>query len=267
MNDSQIQKWKAFVQGNSEFKNLEQLHSYNDTANCRIPIKSDPYHVKQCRERDARHVNRSGAESMPFTNDTDTEPCMGYAEMSLQSFHDILLKFYQILGPSNPAHFLDNGHGTTAHLVISASESGRSLDCAGIEIGVNRFSASFFHLFTEKYCQSIFMEAVKLPITASEIVVVIDEISMVPELLMGWVSLRLRQIMDVALPFGGLISIAMGDFFQIPSVMRPNLAESVLLAAAKEYTVVPGSVSQEAVNIISGTRDQRRTKFFRDCCR
>ena len=48
----------------------------------------------------------------------------------------------QILGPSNPAHFLDNGHGTTAHLVISAFESGRFLDCAGIVIGVNRFSAS-----------------------------------------------------------------------------------------------------------------------------
>ena len=62
--------------------------------------------------------------------------------MSLQSFHDILLKIYQILGPSNPPHFLDNGHGTTAHLVISAFESGRFLDCAGIVIGVNRFSAS-----------------------------------------------------------------------------------------------------------------------------
>jgi hypothetical protein len=96
------------------------------------------------------------------------------------------------------------------------------------------------------------METVQLPITASEIVVIIDEISMVPELLMGWVSLRWRQIMDVALPFGGLISIAMGDFFQIPSVLRPNLAESVLLAAAKEYTVVPGSGSQEAVNIMQG---------------
>jgi hypothetical protein len=139
---------------------------------------------------------------------------MGCAEMSLQSFHDILLKIHQILGPSYPAHFLDIGHGTTAHLVISASESGRFLDCARIAIGVNRFSASFFHLFTEKCCPSLFMETVKLPITVSEIIVVIDEISMVPELLMGWVSLRLRQIMDVALPFGGLISIAMGDFFK-----------------------------------------------------
>ena len=74
LNNSQIQKWKAFVQGYGEFKNLKQLHSYNDTANYRIPIKSDPYHVKQCRERDARHVNRSGAESMPLTNDNDTDP-------------------------------------------------------------------------------------------------------------------------------------------------------------------------------------------------
>ena len=81
-------------------------------------------------------------------------------------------------------------------------------------------------------------------------VIVIDEISMVPEILLGWTSMRLRQIMDVPLPYGGLISVLMGDFFQIPSILRPTLIESVLLAAAKEYTVVPGSVSQEAVNIM-----------------
>jgi hypothetical protein len=96
-------------------------------------------------------------------------------------------------------------------------------------------------------------ELIKLrQIWANVRVIVIDEVSMVTELLMGWVSLRLRQIMDVPLPFGGLISITIGDFFQIPSVIRPTLAESVLLAAAKEYTVVPGSVSQEAINIMQG---------------
>jgi hypothetical protein len=141
-NDSQMNIWKTFVQSNCEFKTLEHLQSYNDTANCRIPIKSNPNSVKQCNERDARHASRSGPESLPVTNDMDTAACLGYAEMSLHSFHEVLSKIHEIIGPSNQASFLDIGHGTTAHLVISASESGRFVHCAGIEIGLNRFTAS-----------------------------------------------------------------------------------------------------------------------------
>ncbi len=142
LNESQMNTWKAFVKSNCEFKTLESLQSYNDTANCRITTKLNPDHVKQCKDRDARHAIRSGVESMPLTNDKDTAACLGYAEMSLHSFHETLSKIHHIIGPSNPANFLDIGHGTTAHLVISASESGRFNNCAGIEIGVNRFTAS-----------------------------------------------------------------------------------------------------------------------------
>ncbi len=59
-------------------------------------------------------------------------------------------------------------------------------------------------------------------------VFVIDELSMVPEALLGWASMRLRDIMNVPLPFGGLVTTLMGDFFQIPSIPPPTLAQSVL---------------------------------------
>ncbi len=66
-------------------------------------------------------------------------------------------------------------------------------------------------------------------------VIVIDEISMVPALL-GWVSMRLQQITNVQLPFGGFVAILMGDALQIPSIPQPTLAEAVLLCAARELS-------------------------------
>ena len=92
-----MNSWKAFVNSDSEFKNLD-LESYTDTDNCRISTKLDPDSLKQCKERDSRYLNRSGIHSIPLTNDKDTPYCLGYAEMTLGSFHDILSKIHQMLG-------------------------------------------------------------------------------------------------------------------------------------------------------------------------
>jgi hypothetical protein len=81
-------------------------------------------------------------------------------------------------------------------------------------------------------------------------VIIIDEISMVPVALLGWVSKRLRQITNVPLPFGGLVAILMGDYFQIPSIPQPTLAETVLFCAAHELSFPVGSVSDEAMDIM-----------------
>jgi hypothetical protein len=96
-------------------------------------------------------------------------------------------------------------------------------------------------------------------------VLVLDEISMIPEALLGWASMRLRQIMDVPLPFGGLVTILMGDFFQISCIPPPTLAQSVLLVAALERTVIAGSVNEEAVGIMHNLTmfafiEQKRSK-------
>ena len=96
-------------------------------------------------------------------------------------------------------------------------------------------------------------------------VIIIDEISMVPVALLGWVSMRLRQITNVALPFGGLVAILMGDFFQIPCIPQPTLAEAILFCAAHELSFAVGSVSDEAMGIMRNLcmfqfNDQRRSQ-------
>jgi hypothetical protein len=106
-------------------------------------------------------------------------------------------------------------------------------------------------------------------------VIVIDEISMVPVALLGWVSMRLQQITNVPLPFGGLVAILMGDVLQIPSIPQPTLAEAVLLCAAHELSFLIGSVPEHAMDIMRNLRmfkfiEQRRsqnaewTKFLQD---
>jgi hypothetical protein len=162
------------------------------------------------------------------------------------------------------------------HLEKSVSAAGCKLKCgafAACAAQLLPFSNTIHSIFSIPFG---FQTAVYKPLKEKELmkqrkewmnvrVLVIDELSMVPESLLGWASMRLRQIMNVPLPFGGLVTILMGDFFQIPCIPTPTLAQSVLLVAAHERTVIAGSVYQEAVDIMRNLTmfafiEQKRSK-------
>lgn len=59
-------------------------------------------------------------------------------------------------------------------------------------------------------------------------VLIIDEISMLPARVLGLVDQVCRHIKDKQVPFGGMQVILVGDFFQLPPVVRRHAEESAL---------------------------------------
>ena len=125
------------MRSSHELKVLESHHAYSDNADFRCDSKTD---AKQKTERDLRHANRSGIVLSPVSDPMDMPACLGYAEMSIGSFLNMLKLADNVIGHV-PIRFLDIGHGL-GHLVVAASTSERCSCCDGIEIAPKRFSAS-----------------------------------------------------------------------------------------------------------------------------
>ena len=63
-------------------------------------------------------------------------------------------------------------------------------------------------------------------------ILLIDELSMVDDLLFSWVDQRLQQLRHNTLPFGGLGIILMGDFLQLPPVIGCSLFKAAINASS-----------------------------------
>ena len=63
-------------------------------------------------------------------------------------------------------------------------------------------------------------------------ILLIDELSMVDDLLFSWVDQRLQQLRHNTLPFGGLGIILMGDFLQLPPVIGCSLFKAAIHASS-----------------------------------
>jgi hypothetical protein len=128
-------------------KLLEQLESYNDNFECRQKKKMGKESLEQDKARAERHARRSADHNsaqcnLPDLIKNNDFAVLGYAEMTWASIFKIVSRIHENLGATTPACFLDIGSGTTAHLVITASASGRFFQCDGIEISSARFQAS-----------------------------------------------------------------------------------------------------------------------------
>ena len=66
-------------------------------------------------------------------------------------------------------------------------------------------------------------------------ILLIDEVSMVGSFMFGVIDLRLRDIMQSDLPFGGLGIVVMGDFFQLAAVGDTPLPTAVLNAQMQKF--------------------------------
>jgi hypothetical protein len=66
-------------------------------------------------------------------------------------------------------------------------------------------------------------------------ILLIDEASMVGSLMLGMVDVRLRDIMGVDKPFGGLGVILMGDFWQLPCVGDMSLPSAALRCRSSNF--------------------------------
>jgi ATP-dependent exoDNAse (exonuclease V) alpha subunit len=52
--------------------------------------------------------------------------------------------------------------------------------------------------------------------------IVLDEVSMVRADGLDWIDLKLREVKQVDLPFGGIQMVVVGDFFQLPPIVSPK---------------------------------------------
>jgi hypothetical protein len=58
--------------------------------------------------------------------------------------------------------------------------------------------------------------------------IIIDEVSMARADMIDYIDMRLRQLLKVNKPFGGLQVIMVGDLLQLPPVLKPRTTESKL---------------------------------------
>lgn len=64
------------------------------------------------------------------------------------------------------------------------------------------------------------LDEVRSELLNAEIIIIIDEVSMVSKPLFAYVDARLKQIEGSQKPFGGMSVIAVGDFYQLPPVRQ-----------------------------------------------
>jgi hypothetical protein len=72
----------------------------------------------------------------------------------------------------------------------------------------------------------------------------VDEVSFVSPGFMHHMDLQLQLLMKSRLPFGGLVVIVAGDFYQLPPVRAPTLWESMVQMAVKLVDKDPEEVAQ-----------------------
>ncbi|KAG2192949.1 hypothetical protein INT47_004688 [Mucor saturninus] len=111
-----------------------------------------------------------------------------------------------LTAPTGKAAFNINGQTLHGAFQLPVNQYGSG--------GVNNLSADV------SYSMAVALKDLK--------VLIIDEISMVGNIMFSWIDKRLRDIFDGSLPFGGKSVIVLGDFFQLPPVMSSPLFSTSL---------------------------------------